>query len=229
MVQTKNRTLRYFTTQGFTLIEVLLALSLSTLVMLTLSVGMNMVLKDWGRSSDYLDDHLEMTLVLLQIERTLNSAFTHVYFDPKENKEYLFFEGEEDKLAWVSTISPGRKTGLTAWQLSPSEEETGVDIRTVPAFASNPTENLEEATPLSVLQDYKIYFEYLYIDNNQVGLKKEEKWVKKWSAKELQALPQVVRIRLEKKQDKVDDSQEVIAVILANEHKDFNRFKPVKP
>jgi len=220
-----------FKIQGFTLVEMLLAISLSTLVMLTLAMGMNMVLKDWGRSSDYLEDNLEITLTLLQIERALNSAFTHVYFDQEENKEYLFFEGEEDELTWVSTVSPGRETGLTAWQLLPSEaEEGGIDIRTVPAFAGEPLENLEDAEPLSVLPGYKAYFEYLYIDNNsQVGLKKEEKWVKKWSAKKLQVLPQVVRIRLEKIVDKVDFSQEVIAVIMANEHKDFNRFKPVKP
>ncbi len=223
-----GRNYQSLSNRGFTLVEVLLAIALSTMVMLTLAVGMNMVLKDWGRSSDYLEDRLEITLILLQIERALNSAFTHVYFDPKENKEYLFFEGQEDELTWISTVSPSRKAGLTAWQLLPGEED-GLDIRTIPAFTGNPIEDLKEVTPLPVLQGYKVSFEYLYIDNNQVGLKREEKWVKKWSAKELQALPQVVRLRLEKEENKIDYSQEVIAIIMANEHKDFNRFRPTKP
>lgn len=210
---------------GFTLIEVIIAITLSALVMLILSMGMNMAMRDWERSSSRLDEGLEMGLVLLQIERALDGAFPHVYFNQEENKRYLFFEGEEKELTFVSTVSPGRQPALTAWQLKPGEKKKGVDIRIVPAFAIDPTENLEKAEPITALEGYKASFEYLYVDEQ---LKEDTKWVKEWSAKKLQALPRAVRLRLEKNGGDEEQSLEIIAVIKANEYRDQS-FRPQKP
>ena len=208
---------------GFTLLELLIALSLSTLVMLVLAGGMSMVLKDWTRSSNVLDDSIDKVLVLLQIERAIAGAFPHLYLNLDENKKYLFFEGEADKMAWVSTVSPGRQAGLTAWQLLPNKEETGIDIRVIPAFASDPTERLEEhATAITALEGYKASFEYLYVDEK---MEEDTEWLEEWSAKELQGLPHAVRVRLENQNDD-EDSVEIIAVILAHEHKTIRPKKP---
>ena len=76
---------------AFTLIELLIALTLSTLVMLMLAAGMNTVLNEWTRSSNRLEESLDKVLVLLQIERALESAFPHKYRDQEENKDYIFF------------------------------------------------------------------------------------------------------------------------------------------
>jgi len=211
------------TNTGFTLLELLIALSLSALVMLMLAMGMNTVLKEWTRSSNRLDDSLEKVLVLLQIERALEGAFPHAYLNSDENKKYLFFEGEEKQLAWVSTVSPGRHSGLTAWQLLPDDEETGVQIRIVPAFASDPTERLaENATVVTALEGYKAYFEYLYVDEK---ITEDTKWVKKWSAQKRQGLPNAVRVRLDS-DDEAMDSLEIVAVIRAYQHQKFRRVKP---
>jgi general secretion pathway protein J len=208
---------------GFTLLELLIALSLSTLVMLVLAGGMNIVLKNWIRSSNVLEESLDNVLVLLQIERSLAGAFPHTYFDKDENKKYIFFEGEEDKMAWVSTVSPGRQTGLMAWQLLPNKAETGIEIRVVPAYASNPTERLEEhSTVMTALEGYKASFEYLYVDEK---IEDDSKWLKEWDAKELQGLPHAVRVHLESEVDE-KDSVEIIAVILAHKHQSI---RPVNP
>ncbi|HEW97343.1 MAG: hypothetical protein DRR16_21460 [Candidatus Parabeggiatoa sp. nov. 3] len=210
---------------GFTLLELLIALTLSTLVMLTLAIGMNIVFKEWNRSSNRLDDSLKKVLVLLQIERALEGAFPHTYKDSDENKHYIFFEGEEEQLTWVSTVSPGRQAGLTAWQLLPDEKEKGVQIRIVPAFASDPTERLEEnATMVTALEGYQATFEYLYVDDK---IEEDTKWVKEWSAKKLQALPHAIRVRLENDIEG-EDSLEIVATIMAHHHQE-PKFRPVKP
>lgn len=215
----------YQNSTGFTLLELLIALTLSTFVMLTLAIGMNIVFKEWTRSSNRLDDSLEKVLVLLQIERALEGAFPHTYKDREENKDYIFFEGEEEQLAWVSTVSPGRQAGLTAWQLLPDEKEKGVQIRIVPAFASDPTERLEEnATVVTALEGYKATFEYLYVDEK---IEEDTKWVEEWSAKKLQALPHAVRVRLENDIEG-EDSVEIVATIMAHHHQD-QKFHPTKP
>jgi prepilin-type N-terminal cleavage/methylation domain-containing protein len=210
---------------GFTLLELLVALTLSTLVMLVLAMGMNTVLKEWTRSSNVLDESLDKVLVLLQIERSLEGAFPHTYKDREENKNYIFFEGEEDQLAWVSTVSPGQQPGLTVWQLLPSDEETGVDIRVLPAFAGDPTERLEEhAKAVTALEGYKAYFEYLYVDEK---IEEETEWLKEWSAKKLRGLPHAVRVLLESDSDEIaGESLEIIAVIRARRHKTIRFTKP---
>ena len=211
---------------GFTLLELLMALTLSTLVMLVLAMGMNVVLNDWTRSSNRLEDSLDKVLVLLQIERALEGAFPHTYRDRDENKDYMFFEGEEEQMAWVSTVSPGRQPGFTAWQLLPDDKETGIQIRIVPAFVTDPTKRLEEhATSITALEGFKAYFEYLYVDEK---ITDDTKWLTEWSAKELRALPRAVRVRLESDEG-TDEPLEIVAVILAHNHQDQGRFRPVKP
>lgn len=209
---------------GFTLLELVVALTLSTLIMLMLAVGMNTVVNDWSRSRNYLDDSLDKILILLQIERALAGAFPYTYLDKGQEgcfqKKCIFFEGEEKKIAWVSTVSPGQQPGLMTWQLLPSEKETGVEIRTVPAFATDPTERLEkEAISITALEGYKLSFEYLYVDERT---KTDTKWLKEWSAKKLRGLPWAVRILLENEKSPTEQSVEVIATILA--HGD-----PIKP
>lgn len=209
---------------GFTLLELIIALALSTLIMLMLAVGMNTVVDDWSRSRNRLDDSLDKVLILLQIERALAGAFPHLYFNKDDNKKYIFFEGEEEKIAWVSTVSPGRQPGLMAWQLLPSEKETGVEIRTVPAFASDPTERLEkEAVAVTALAGYKLSFEYLYVDER---IETDTKWLKEWSAQKRQSLPWAVRILLENETNSTEQSLEIIATILAHEHQTLPPIKP---
>lgn len=209
---------------GFTLLELLIALTLSTLVMLLLALGMHTVLKEWSRSSNRLDDSLDKALVLLQIERALEGAFPHLYSDRDEKKQHIFFQGEEEKIAWVSMVSPGRKPGLTAWQINPNdEEEGGIEIRIAPAFASDPTERLEEhATTITALAGYKAYFEYLYVDEK---IEEDTKLLTEWDGEKRRSLPHAVRLRLESENDGVGDL-EIIAVIQAYQHQ---TKRPVKP
>ncbi|MEK7991792.1 MAG: prepilin-type N-terminal cleavage/methylation domain-containing protein [Thiotrichaceae bacterium] len=211
--------------KGFTLIELLIALALSATVMLLLSAGMQVVLKDWEKSSSRLDQSLDQVLILLQLERALDAAYPHTYFDDDKKQSIVFFIGEEDKLAWVSTLSPGRRPGLTAWQLTPSEEgNDGVEIRTIPAFANDPTEPLEEIEePLIVFEGYDVSFEYLYYDEQFDD--KDTEWLKKWEGEERRSLPNAVRIMLENEEDR-ERSLEIIAHIKAFEHASLPRINP---
>ncbi len=209
---------------GFTLLELLIALTLSTMVILLLAMGMNVVLNEWERSGGRLESSLDKVLILLNIERALEGSYPHTYFDKDDNKRYIFFEGEEDTINWVSTVSPGRHPGLQIWQLSPSDENDWVQIKVIPAFAGDPTERLEvEADSVTILEGYTATFEYLYKDEK---LDDETEWLDKWSAKKLQSLPSAVRISLEADGDTEEDSLEVVAVIQANQHQSI---RPVKP
>lgn len=202
---------------GFTLLELLLAMALSAMILALLAGGTYMVVRDWEKAESRLDDSLDASLALLQIERALQGAYPHLYRDKKTNRDVIYFEGKKDELRWVSSVSPSPDSGLTAWELSRGKEDKGLSVKYVPAYAINPDKNLDKAEETLLFEDYKVSFEYLNLKNagrSQDSV--QEDWRNKWSGEDLQRLPQAVRIRLEKDND--NENLELIALIAAYEH-----------
>ncbi|MCH1599421.1 MAG: prepilin-type N-terminal cleavage/methylation domain-containing protein [Pseudomonadales bacterium] len=197
---------------GFTLVEVILALALTTLLLGLLSSGVFIVAGDWNRNADVLDESLDEALAVLQIERALHGAFPHSYTNTETLSRQLFFSGESDYLGWVSTVSPQRTPGLTAWELFNVEDE-GVYLTLVPAFSDDPSLRLQEAEPMLIFPDYQIEFSYLYeeLDENRL-------WSEEWEAEELLSLPLAVYVRLEP-YDEDEEILEVLARVRNNLHR----------
>jgi len=197
---------------GFTLVEVILALALTTLLLGLLSTGVFIVAGDWNRNADVLDESLDEALAVLQIERALHGAFPHSYTNTETLSRQLFFSGESDYLGWVSTVSPQRTPGLTAWELFNVEDE-GVYLTLVPAFSDDPSLRLQEAEPMLIFPDYQIEFSYLYeeLDENRL-------WSEEWEAEELLSLPLAVYVRLEP-YDEDEEVLEVLARVRNNLHR----------
>ncbi len=207
-------------TAGFTLIELLIAMALSVMVMTMLAFGVYAVSRDWRNSSTMLEEQLDKALLILQLERALEGSFPHTYYDDDKKKRLIYFEGDDKTLTWVSTVSPQRRGGLTAWQLDKGDKNFALKLKVVPAFADNPTERLEKAEGQDIFADYSATFEYLYIKQS-LGEDKPE-WLTKWSIEKWEAdrgvarLPNAVRIKLEHK-DHPQESLEIIGIIQAQE------------
>ena len=197
---------------GFTLIEVLLALGLTTLLLGLLSTSVFIVGADWNRSSNSLDENLDKSLAILQLDRALHGAFPHSYTNEDTLSRQIYFTGESDYLSWVSTVSPQRLPGLTAWQLFEVPGE-GVYVRLTPAFSDNPSLRLEESEPIPMLPEYSLNFNYLYEDLDQNKI-----WTDSWEAQDLLSLPLAVYIRLTPLSEE-DDEFEIVARIRNNQHR----------
>ena len=171
---------------GFTLIEVILALGLTSLILGLLSTGVFLVADDWNRNSDVLDQSLDEALSILQIDRSLHGAFPHSFTNEETLSRQLFFTGEDDYLSWVSTVSPQRSAGLTTWELYSVAGE-GTYLTLVPAFSDNPRSRLDEAESMLLFPGYEVEFSYLYeeLDENKA-------WIEEWEAQELLSLPLAV-------------------------------------
>ncbi len=176
--------------RGFTLLELMLSMTLTALLLGMLSAGVYAVVNDWQRETAPLDETLDRTLVVLQVERALIAAFPHTYVDPERLSRYVWFEGAEDSLGFVSAVSPQRRMGLTAWRLV-SDEEEGLLLTLTPAFADNPGERLDEATAIPLLPGYRASFRYL----SQSGIEEKE-WLEEWIGSERQSLPLAVHVVL---------------------------------
>ena len=197
---------------GFTLIEVLLALGLTTLLLGLLSTSVFIVGADWNRSSNSLDENLDKSLAILQLDRSLHGAFPHSYTNEETLNRQIYFTGENDYLSWVSTVSPQRLPGLTAWQLFEVPGE-GVYVRLTPAFSDNPFLRLEESEPILMLPEYSLNFNYLYEDLDQNKI-----WTDSWEAQDLLSLPLAVYVMLRPFSEE-DDEFEIVARIRNNEHR----------
>ena len=197
---------------GFTLIEIILALALTTLLLSLLSSGVYIVAGDWNRNSDQLDKNLDEAVAILQIDRALQGAFPHSFTNEDTFSRQLFFTGDDDRLAFVTSVSPQRTPGLTAWELFSVDNE-GVYLTLAPAFSDNPVDRLESAEPVLILPNYTVSFRYLYstLDENK-------EWLDEWEAAEVLSLPLAVYARFEP-EDPDGELLEIIARVRANQHR----------
>ncbi|MFK5894179.1 MAG: prepilin-type N-terminal cleavage/methylation domain-containing protein [Pseudomonadota bacterium] len=209
--------------QAFTLLELLIAISLSTMVMIVLIGGFFMVTKNWEAQEQVIDNEIDNALIRLEIEKAILGAFPYTYMENK-NKIRVFFKGEEQAVSFVSTMSPAYNNQLTIWVIK-ALVDGGLSIQVTSALTDDPDKIITKLTsskqtknePTLVLQDYQAIFEYLF--ETRAG---EKRWVKNWNGNERQSLPLAVHIilTLMDKEQKYGDKKpdEILAFILANEH-----------
>ena len=174
--------------RGFTLIEVLLALALTALLLTLLSTGMYVVARDWNDNTERLDAKLDESLAILQIERALVAAFPHSFNSTETLLREVYFDGEDDRLRWVSTVSPQRLAGLTTWSIDAVSGE-GIGVRTAPAFSDDPSARLDNVETRIILPGHDLEISYLREPN---ALTRE--WTDEWLGSEQGALPLAVHI-----------------------------------
>jgi len=200
--------------QGFTLIELMLALALTALLLGMLSGGVYSVVRDWDNNAADLDATLDQTIAILQIERALQGAFPHGYRDIESLGRFVYFEGAAESIGWVSTVSPQRGTGLIAWRLYSVRDE-GVYLQLAPALSDYPGERLNEAEPLLLLEHYTAQFSYL---NEETELSR--RWEYEWSGVDQMQLPLAVHVLLTPIQsDGRRQPLDIVAAVPANQHR----------
>ncbi len=175
--------------RGYTLLELVLAMTLTAMLLGMLSAGLYSVVNDWQRDTSGLDRALDKSLAVLQLDRALQAAFPHTYIDSERLSRFVYFNGDASSVSFVSTVSPQRSSGLTTWQLV-SDERDGVQLKISPAFSDNPDERLEALDAVTLLPDYRADLRYLA----QKADGKE--WQDEWQGSERQSLPLAVELVL---------------------------------
>lgn len=203
---------RYQRERGFTLIEIMLALGLTALLLGLLSSGVYIVADDWNRNADSLENSLDEALTILQLDRALHGAFPHSFTNEETLSRQIFFTGEDDYLAFASTVSPQRSPGLMTWEIF-TEEDEGVYVALAPAYVDDPSERLQNAEPQLLLPGYRAEFSYLYENADE-----ELVWTEQWLAEELLALPKAIYVRFTAMEDD-DEVLEVLARVRNNRHR----------
>lgn len=205
--------------QGFTLLELLLSMTLTALLLGMLSAGVYAVVNDWQDESVGLEEELDQALALLQVERALQGAFPHTYIDRERLSRFIYFQGEAGRLRFVSTVSPQRQGSLTAWELY-NDPDLGVLLRLSAAVSDNPDLRLQDARPVSLVPGYQLRIRYLM----QRGVDQKE-WLDEWDGAALQSLPLAVWLQWLPDDDALD-TLDVVAAIRANRHAEIEPNLP---
>jgi general secretion pathway protein J len=192
---------------GFTLMELVIAMSLTAMLLAMLSAGLYGVVNDWQRDTSKLDEGLDQALSVLQLDRALQAAFPHTYIDQEKLARFVFFQGEEDALSFVSTVSPQRQGSLMTWQLMVEPDE-GVKLKMTPAFSDDPRTRLEELDPVILLPKYTMELRYLI----QQDIDSKE-WVESWDGSARQSLPLAVHIKFIPLDEQQEEVLEIVAPI----------------
>ena len=201
---------------GFTLLEIMVSMTLTAMLLGMLSAGLYSVVNDWQNETSVLDETLDKSLVLLQLERALFAAFPHSYINPDRLARFVYFYGDETEMRWVSSVSPQRRSGLTAWRLA-SDLQDGIQLTLTPAYSDNPDVRLDELEPTTILQNYTAEFSYLVQRNDD-----EKEWLDEWLGEEMQSLPIAVYITLTPIDTSLDEEVlEVLASIRSWQHEDM--------
>ena len=207
--------------RGFTLLEIMVSMTLTSMLLGMLSAGIYSVVNDWQNETSVLDESLDKSLALLQVERALFAAFPHSYIDYDSFERVVYFFGNEFEMSWVSTVSPQRKTGLTAWRLI-SDFDEGIQLMLTPAFSDNPDFRFEEMEATTILPNYRAEIRYLVQRNEE-----EKEWVDEWNGMEMQSLPIAVHIVLTPIDELIDEEVlEILAAIKVWQHEDIQPTIP---
>lgn len=184
--------------KGFTLLELLIAISLTTILMTVLVVGMNLISRDWQKSNNRLEQKLDESLLLLQLEKAILGTYPYQFKTTDLAKEKVFFNGSESELSWISTVSPNRSAGLMLWRIK-SAEDGGLNLSVLPAYPGDLNAQLskydgQHSTHTTYFKDYKISFSYLS-GGAKKGALKSKKWTQSWIMKD-NKLPLGIRMKL---------------------------------
>jgi len=190
-----------FATTGFTLIEVVITLTILGFILLIIFGSFRLGLSAWERGESMKDEYQRLRIVSQLISQQIKSTVPYKIKPQKAEGDYLAFEGKAQSLKFVSTL-PVKAKGpegfvYAIYQFEEGGNEGGrlilYEQRALnkDLFAEEPKE--EVGVPLlEGISDVRFeYYREADPENNR-----PEEWVEEWHAKEERALPKALRMTI---------------------------------
>ena len=188
-------------TWGFTLVEVMITLTILGFILLTIFGVFRLGLSAWEKGENFKeeDQHLRITSQL--ISRQIKSIFPYKIRTTKADGDYLAFEGGARSIKFVSALplKGGQPQGLVYVIYDLKKNEKGneslvlYEQRVLNKDFMSETPREESGIPL--MEDLaEGRFEYYREEDLQN--KKAAEWIEEWKAREEGELPKAIRITL---------------------------------
>lgn len=179
--------------QGFTLIEVLIAMTLLSIMVVLLFSSLKICADSWEKGESKITDVNEVAVVYNFFQRHLSVA-KPLWNDFSPEEMTFSFQGKTQSLQFVSTFpaSAGR-SGLQLFSIDRQEEDNGqvVKVTLTPFFpvAEGEEWHKEEVTLIKRVSDFKLAY-FGSDDGASEGV-----WRDEWLEKDV--LPRLVKINIE--------------------------------
>lgn len=173
---------------GFTLIEVLVALTILGIVLAMLAGTFQMAIRTWQKGDEIVEEHEKGGRLYEQFAQDLRSAFYSV------DSEESFFVGESHDLRFVCT-SQGPISPYLAWRQVFYFIEEGKGLSMREDFPEAIAPDREEPRPALVLDSQVAGLSFHYLGFPDEG-EEDGEWTESWDSLEKERLPQAVQVVL---------------------------------
>jgi general secretion pathway protein J len=179
---------------GFTLIEVLIAMSLLGIMMVLLFASLRISARNWNAGESRIAEVSQMATVQNFFQRHLSSARAENLEIVDEDRVEFAFQGDAKKLRFASALpaSAARK-GLQVFSISMQEEDAGnsLIVAIEPLFPAAPGEQWKKEEVILVSKISAFEMSYFGIHANQ----DEPSWYNHWLNQK--SLPKLVKLEIE--------------------------------
>ncbi len=186
---------------GFTLLEVIVTLTILGFILLMVSGTFRLGLSSWEKGDTIKEDYQKIRMISQLVSRQMKSLVPYKIKTEKAEGNYLAFDGKAHSLRFVSAlpIKARRPEGFVyvVYQFKDEGDKKGrlvlYEQRALNKdfFEDDLTEDLAVTLFGGVSQ---VRFEY-YREADEEKSRKEE-WVEEWNAKEEKELPKGVRMTI---------------------------------
>jgi general secretion pathway protein J len=215
--------------EGFTLIEVVVTLTLLGLMLLIIFQAFRLGLSAWEKGESAKEEYQKVRIISQLISQQIKSVVPYKIRTQKAEGDYLAFDGKAHSLRFVSAlpIRAKRPEGFVyaKYEFKEGGREGGrlvfYEQRALNKdfFEEQPKEELA----VSLLEGISnVRFEYYRAED--LSKNQKEEWVEEWNAKDEKELPKNLRITITQKDQK--GKEELPITILASVQ--ANRFEDVR-
>ncbi|HSA82842.1 MAG TPA: prepilin-type N-terminal cleavage/methylation domain-containing protein [Geminicoccaceae bacterium] len=176
---------------GFTLVEILVALTLLGLLMAALFSGVQLGVRAWETSEERLDESSRLTTVQGFLRERLAEAYLREDFDPRANTPPAF-AGEPDRLSFVTLMPEHLGGGFQRMVLAvtAADERSDLAVAWWPAELDGTAVDPDSVRRRALLADVaELRLAYF----GSVGRDEPPAWHEVWAQP---VLPRLVRVQL---------------------------------
>jgi general secretion pathway protein J len=208
----------FFAPPGFTLIEVMVTLTILGLILLIIFGVFRLGLSAWEKGESIQEEYQQVRIISQLISRQIKSIVPYKIKTTKAEGDYLAFEGRADSLKFVSALPlrARQPEGLVyaVYEFKMGGEEGGRFVFYEERALTNDfmEENPKEELAVTLLEGIsEMRFEYYQEEDPDKG--QASGWLTEWDAKEKRELPRALRMTLIHKKGKGQKEESPIILL----------------
>jgi general secretion pathway protein J len=216
---------------GFTLIEVVVTLTVLGFILLMIFGAFRLGLSAWERGESTKEEYQQVRIISQLISQQIKSMVPYKIKTKKAEGDYLAFEGKPRSLKFVSALSlkTNQPEGFVyaIYEFREGNGEEGGRLVLYEQRALNRDffeDQIKEEMGISLLEGVtNVQFEFYQAEDSDKNLK--EGWIEEWNAKETKEFPKALKMTISKKNGK-DKGKELPITIVTS--LPANRFEETR-